>query len=459
MASSYSAMKLKMGNWDYYVVRMKMAEVAKEVKFASEVNDDRTLDEVIQRELKESRAKQQIVRYLQKNEERFFGSIVVAALGGEPTFYAIEAKNDPKFAAFQNQVSETFGVLFFDDSLKIYALDGQHRLFAIKELIDGGAETPAPVGFSDETISVIFVIPQKGASPDEFRKSYRRLFTSLNRHAKPMNMVTNIIMDEDDRFAIITRYLISEYDFFSWDGSPGGEVIDTKSASENMGPTSTKFATLVGLYKMNQHFLWDHTYQSEFGNPTPQNPVNQHTPTEDEVEDLQQYLVKIWDCLLLTLDVLKKPPLDMRQMNADGTDGKDNILWFRPVAQTGLLAPLARRLMDDKNITPNSSEEEILKALKPLSMIPDQLHHNLWRDLLIARDPNTHNWKMVTDAPKVKLAYTILQWLTGCETLSEDDIDELQASWSSSLIPVGDNKREQDTFKELEDIREKIVNL
>ena len=41
----------------------------------------------------------------------------------------------------------------------------------------------------------------------------------------------------------------------------------------------------------------------------------------------------------------------------------------------------------------------------------------------------------------------------------EDDIDELQASWSSSLIPVGDNKREQDTFKELEDIREKIVNL
>ena len=49
MASSYSAMKLKMGNWDYYVVRMKMAEVAKEVKFASEVNDDKTLDEVIQR--------------------------------------------------------------------------------------------------------------------------------------------------------------------------------------------------------------------------------------------------------------------------------------------------------------------------------------------------------------------------------------------------------------------------
>ena len=86
MPSSYSAMKLKMGKWDYYVVRMKMSQLAREVRFASEVNDDKTLDEVIQRELKESRAKKQIVRYLQKNEERFFGSIVVAALGGEPSF-------------------------------------------------------------------------------------------------------------------------------------------------------------------------------------------------------------------------------------------------------------------------------------------------------------------------------------------------------------------------------------
>ena len=55
-----------MGIWDYYVVRMRMADLASEVKFASEINDERTLDEVIQRELKESRSKRQIVRYLQK---------------------------------------------------------------------------------------------------------------------------------------------------------------------------------------------------------------------------------------------------------------------------------------------------------------------------------------------------------------------------------------------------------
>ena len=32
MPRSYSAMKLKMGTWDYYVVRMRMADLASEVK-------------------------------------------------------------------------------------------------------------------------------------------------------------------------------------------------------------------------------------------------------------------------------------------------------------------------------------------------------------------------------------------------------------------------------------------
>ena len=46
--------------------------LASEVKFASELNDERTLDEVIQRELKESRSKKQIVRYLQRNDKEIF---------------------------------------------------------------------------------------------------------------------------------------------------------------------------------------------------------------------------------------------------------------------------------------------------------------------------------------------------------------------------------------------------
>ena len=45
----YPALRARMGNWDYYICKMKMRELASEVKFASEVYDDRTLDEAIQR--------------------------------------------------------------------------------------------------------------------------------------------------------------------------------------------------------------------------------------------------------------------------------------------------------------------------------------------------------------------------------------------------------------------------
>ena len=111
------------------------------------------------------------------------------------------------------------------------------------------------------------------------------------------------------------------------------------------------------------------------------NLLLQETPTEEEMEEIQNYLINIWDSLLLALPILKNNPHDMRQWNADGSDPtKDNILWFRPIGQTSLLAPLARRLMSDQDITSSSSQEEISKALKPLSLIPAQLHHGHWKD-------------------------------------------------------------------------------
>ena len=70
------------------------------------------------------------------------------------------------------------------------------------------------------------------------------------------------------------------------------------------------------------------------------NLLLQETPNEEEMEELQTYLVKIWISLLLTLKVLKKNPHDMRQWNADGTDeNKDNILWFRPIDRHLYLHP------------------------------------------------------------------------------------------------------------------------
>jgi DNA sulfur modification protein DndB len=462
MPKHYPALKMKMGTWDYFVVKMRMGDVASEIKFASEVNDDKTLDQAIQRVINESRAKTQIVRYLQSNEERFFNSLVVAALDGDPKWFPVDITDDPKFAMVGDDIRDSFGVLLFSDTIKTYALDGQHRLFAIKQLIDGTADDPAPVGFSDEIISVIFVIPQEGMSREEFLKSYRRLFSALNRHAKPTAMNTNIIMDEDDRFAILTRRLISEMSFFQWDGNDIPKI-DTERSSEALNATSNSLATIVGFYKMNAKLLWTHDLTAQYGSPfagSGWKELIQTTPDDDEIDQLYEGLQMIWDGLLLTLPEIGNEPISMRKHGHEYGDKEHDHLAFWPIGQTELLAPLVRRLLNEKNVDIPSTGAEVVEALEPLKLLPWDLKHDFWRDLLITLDPESGNWKMRNEDRKhcLKIGYSVLLWLTGCENLSPDAIDELKIKWSAALIPPGDNIREDKTFNELIDLREKIIS-
>ena len=137
MPTIYPAMKLKMGTWDYYLCKISMQDLANEINFAHDVSGDFTINEAIQRELNDSRAKKQIVKFLQVQDERFFNSLVVAALGGNPKFSPIKVE-DERFGIIADQMSDTFGILTFDaNTQKLFALDGQHRLKAIKELILG----------------------------------------------------------------------------------------------------------------------------------------------------------------------------------------------------------------------------------------------------------------------------------------------------------------------------------
>ena len=94
----YPALRGTMGRWTYFMVKMSMRELAQNVKFASDVYEDRTLDDAIQRVLNESRVKREIVTYLQRQQDRFFSSIVVAALDGNPKWYGIEIADDSKLS-------------------------------------------------------------------------------------------------------------------------------------------------------------------------------------------------------------------------------------------------------------------------------------------------------------------------------------------------------------------------
>ena len=79
--------------------------------------------------------KEDILHYLLKREDRFFGSIVVAAIGGDPKFAPVDMEDKPELQLFLKITDFGFGILTFDGEQKYYALDGQHRLKAIKTLV------------------------------------------------------------------------------------------------------------------------------------------------------------------------------------------------------------------------------------------------------------------------------------------------------------------------------------
>ena len=89
---------------------------------------------------------------------------------------------------------DSFGVLSFGDEPKYYALDGQHRVAAIKLYWSADKlKSKLLQVFDDDLLSVIVVLREEhNVSEGEWMRRYRRLFSSLNRYVKPTGKDTNI---------------------------------------------------------------------------------------------------------------------------------------------------------------------------------------------------------------------------------------------------------------------------
>lgn len=201
-----------MGDWVYYSCLMSLDEISKCVEFASEVHKSKKLSDMIQRQLKGDRSTQ-IADYLKSQQERFFNSLVVATYKGTPNWHAI-SRLSPKgkeheLSNLDEDTIGSVGFLTFHGDEKLFALDGQHRLAGIKKAMkDGLDQNPF------DEVSIIFVaheVTKKGL------ERTRRLFTTLNKTARPVSKGDIIALDEDDIMAICVRRLIEETELFSGD--------------------------------------------------------------------------------------------------------------------------------------------------------------------------------------------------------------------------------------------------
>lgn len=232
----------KMGDRSYYSVVVSLAEVARRVNYAEEIHESKELADFIQRRLHRKRANQ-IADYLRNNEERFFNSLVIAVYGGDPLWYdagEIEFSDEvePK-PVLPEDISDRIGFLYLTGEEKLFALDGQHRLAGIRKAVS----TPQ---VAQDLVSAIFVGHEDS---DAGKVRTRRLFTVLNKHAKPVKPADIIALDEDDAPAIITRSLVKSGGLFD-----GQTVSFTASNSLNYDDRSS-LITILALYECVQLFV------------------------------------------------------------------------------------------------------------------------------------------------------------------------------------------------------------
>ncbi|PQJ47544.1 hypothetical protein BTN99_06315 [Vibrio campbellii] len=223
----------------------ELKEIVDLISYAEDIHKSKKLSKMIQRELKKDRQKE-IGEYLLNDEEAFFNSLVVAIYNGEPKWHQFDAINKStigleEFEAF-DYTNESLGYLSLTKDESIFALDGQHRLSGIEYAIEKDPD------LAYKQIPVTF-IPH--FNDDEGLIRTRRLFTTLNKKAKPVNKAAIISLDEDDLAACITRHLVENNDNFSEDKIKF-------QANNNVSYSDTRIITTIGnLYDLVKIILKD----------------------------------------------------------------------------------------------------------------------------------------------------------------------------------------------------------
>lgn len=325
----YPALRSQMGSWNNYTVKMNARELSTSMKYASEVYENFTLGRAIQRIMNDGAVRREIAEYLKCQPDRFLPSIVVAAIGGNPSFYPLEIIDDSYLALFHEDASlnESLGVLKFDGTQKYYVLDGQRRLSAIKALLDrtNPLSDGVPENFENDELSVNVIVPDQEES--DFTQKFCRLFSYLHRYAKPTDQATNIVMDEDDTFAILTRRLLTEHDFFKWAGKKQKDSERVKTQGKNLKSTDPHFTSLGTLYEVNIELLSSSQRMPKGWGPiaaegTDLKFFKRFRPPEEYIDSLYAELTMYWNALLAEVPDLHKDPRLMRVHDMDEREVK-----------------------------------------------------------------------------------------------------------------------------------------
>lgn len=399
MATTIPAITATMGSRTYYIGKMRASELAQQVSIASQLPEwkELSLNEMYQRKLNEKRVQQEIAPYLANTPERFFGSIIVWITGEDSIeFEAVSEQIDVK-AAYR-EAAKAIGFLVISDSRNresgLVALDGQHRLAALREVIQGKVNGKFNAQVREDEVGVIFV-------RDANVKDARELFNTLNRSARRVSKSDVLIMSESDGAAIIARNLTSSKTL-----APRGLEEDQgpliKWQVNNISLKDPFLTTLNAIYELVQavarHLKTDLNVGDDGLEGT---EVIGTVPAEQERQLAVERESQLWlDTFFRNSDFFKDLRKDPSSIPALRRESKYSLL-LRPVGFQAFFLAVQAAL--DSNRGQQKNLSEVIEGLLDL----DWSHTSaFWRGIMVNNKGN-----MTNKQSDIQLAGDLAAWM------------------------------------------------
>ena len=421
MPTMVPAMKARLGDTDYFILSIKAQELADKVKIPRDLDgwEDMSVEERYQRDLNYNRVKNQIAPYLVNDDSRFFGAIIVAAInfGEAISFEPLSDVTTKGIPGLYKAATNTIGFLTFKGGEILIPLDGQHRLKAIQFAVTGrdekGKEIPAIstpcTQLAQDDVTVILVAYET--------KKARKIFTRVNRYAKPTTTGQNIVTDDDDILAVLARQVTNDL--------IGARLV--KFTSNTLTSKDEYFTTLAIVYNCNEQIV--------LGNFPIGKIDKMHLPDKHKTRLYHEKVKEVWESLFDHIEVYMDALSDREKSGDDKRREirKSNLLG-KPVGQECLLRAFVRLT----NPPTNLSEEEACNRLNTLPWEINNTNLEVWDRVLWTGGTDG---KIITRKGNRNLATKIIAYLAG-ETLDNEQKNELLEEYRK-LFPEAERSGKQ----------------
>ena len=332
------ALRGQIGETVFYSANLSMEQISRlVVPVNEELYTAKSLRDQLQRSLNNNYLR--IKEYILSRPDRFFNALVLAVYDGDPTWTEIRYElDDERF----NDV----GILSFDGKEKIFPVDGQHRVEGIRAAIKDDKS------LDNEKLCVMII---GHSNTPAGKEKTRRIFSTLNRYAKPVKLGDIIALDEDDIVAIATRYQLENNDLFKDDRVKASNSIALSVSDKR------SFTSLIALYTCHLELfvLYYRDVKDEVLSSSKLKSFLKNRPDEKLIEGYISFLNVFWETFIHEFPEVQEYIKNNSQNAAEQFRPKregGNIL-FRPVSLVPFVASVAGVALSSRSY----SLEEIMK--------------------------------------------------------------------------------------------------